>query len=294
MQFTKFKCGGMAIGLSWAHVLGDPIIASKFISVWGQHLAGSPLHQSIQLPITNTRKPEKPPHVTGKPLPARPVEAEAVGDHWITANNCKMEIHSFHFTDTRLKNIKSKISDKTEPFEAISALIWQCLAKIRKERGPKIVTVCRNNYLDKDLEGVLSNGQMISTVEADFHLAKAELPELATLIAAGKNDESKEIEAMVDYDNGLPDLIIYGANLTFVDLEGVDLYGLELKGQKPVSVCFAIEGIGDEGVVLVLQGPPKGIITAGEGGDGRKVTVILPENEVLQLRDALEKDWCIT
>ncbi|RWR74122.1 protein ECERIFERUM 26-like protein [Cinnamomum micranthum f. kanehirae] len=248
LQFTKFKCGGMSVGISWAHVLGDPFIASRFISMWGQHLAGSPLPQSIQLPITNARKPEKPRHVTAK---------LALGE---TGRAHRGPL---------------------------------CLAKIRGQRGPKIVTVCRNNYLDKDLAGTLSNDQMISTVEADFHVAKGELSELATLIAAGKKNESKEIEAMVDSDTGLPDLIIYGANLTFINLEGIDLYGLELKGQKPVSVYFAIDGIGDEGVVLVLPEPPQGV-TAGDGGDGRKVTVILPENEVLQLREALEKDWCIT
>lgn len=291
LQFTKFKCGGMSVGISWAHVLGDPFIASRFISMWGQHLAGSPLPQSIQLPITNARKPEKPPHVTAKPLSVKLVEP--IGDHWLTTNTCKMEVHSFHFTHTQLKDIKSQISVQTEPFEAISALIWQCLAKIRGQRGPKIVTVCRNNHFDKDLAGILSNDQMISTVEADFHVAKGELSELTTLIAAGKKNESKEIEAMVDNDTGSPDLIIYGTNLTFINLEGIDLYGLELKGQKPVSVYFAIDGIGDEGVVLVLPEPPQGV-TAGDGGDGRKVTVILPENEVLQLRGALEKDWCIT
>ena len=44
---------------------------------------------------------------------------------------------------------------------------------------------------------------------------------------------------------------MYGANLTFVNLEEADFYGMELKGQKPVHVSYFIDGVGDEGVVLV-------------------------------------------
>ncbi|GKB37613.1 eceriferum 26-like protein [Tanacetum coccineum] len=80
--------------------------------------------------------------------------------------------------------------------------------------------------------------------------------------------------------------LIYGANLTFVDLSDAAFYDMEIRGQKPVSVSCFIDNIGDEGVVLVLPAP-KGC------SDGRTVHVTLPENQVPKLESTLKEDWCI-
>ncbi|XP_077234119.1 HXXXD-type acyl-transferase family protein [Tasmannia lanceolata] len=283
LQLTWFKCGGMSLGFSWSHVIGDAFTAVKFINMWGQLMAGNPLPQSIQLPRTKVEKPTNVPSATSNPLSVKQVEP--VGDTWLTANNSKMESFSFHISNTQLKHLQSKINSQIAPFEAISALIWQCLAQFGGEREPKLVTVCRKGPHAKSNE-ILSNKQVIITIKADFSIAKAKLSELAALIAKGATDESKEIEEMMEREDGLSDLIIYGANLTFVNLEEVEFYGLELKGQKPIFVNFSMEGVGDEGVVLVLPAPESG---KGDNG-GRIVTVILPENQVLQLKNELKRE----
>ncbi|RZR70869.1 hypothetical protein BHM03_00001994 [Ensete ventricosum] len=105
-------------------------------------------------------------------------------------------------------------------------------------------------------------------------------------------DEWQSVEELVDIENGKPDFVLYGANLTFVDMEGINLYGLELKGQKPIQVDYSIDGVGDEGAVLVLQGPQRANATSSN--QERIVMVILPEDEIPQLCELLSGEFGIT
>ncbi|KAG9440217.1 hypothetical protein H6P81_020382 [Aristolochia fimbriata] len=282
VQYTYFKCGGMSIGLSWAHVLGDAFTAAMFINMWGQILAGKPKIQAQYLPRTQIEKAGKP---SKKPLSTKQIH---VKDRWIVENESKMETLSFSITETQLRELQSKVSGKFSAFEAISALFWRCLAHIRGEKQPKMITICRNDAGAKG-EGMLSNKQIISTAEADFDIPGAQLSELAKLIAESIEDESKEIEAMVETENGLADVLVYGTNLTFVNLEDAEFYGLEIKGKKPVHVSFNLDGVGDEGAVFVHRLLENHDQEAG----GRLVTVIMPENQVLQLRNELKEEWNI-
>ncbi|KAJ0810510.1 putative chloramphenicol acetyltransferase-like domain superfamily [Helianthus annuus] len=95
-----------------------------------------------------------------------------------------------------------------------------------------------------------------------------------------------DIKKAMERDDELPDFIIYGANLTFVDLSDASFYEMEVRGQKPVYVNCCIDNIGDEGVVLVLP-TRKGSL------DGRIISVTLLENQVLELKSVLKEDWGI-
>ncbi|BAS90955.1 Os04g0611267 [Oryza sativa Japonica Group] len=61
-------------------------------------------------------------------------------------------------------------------------------------------------------------------------------------------------------------------------MEQVAPYELELKGQRPVHVEYGLDGVGEEGAVLVQP---------DAGGRGRVVTVVIPRDEVDSLRAAL-------
>lgn len=130
----------------------------------------------------------------------------------------------------------------------------------------------------------------MSAVEADVVVAGAEEGALAELIAKKKIDEGGEIEELVEKSREESDFVAYGARLTFVDLEEANLYGLELEGQKTIHVNYEIGGVGENGVVLVLPGPPLG---DGRDGGGRTVTVTLQEKQVSDLIDELQKQWAI-
>ncbi|XP_039053249.1 protein ECERIFERUM 26-like isoform X2 [Hibiscus syriacus] len=282
VQFTWFECGGISVGLSWAHVLGDAFSASEFLNAWAQIMAEEQLSSKVN---DRVLKSEFPAFVSGKPFSLKKVDP--VGDRWITANDSRTVTHSFHITGKQLHHY---MTDKISDFEIISAIIWQSMSKVRIDLGPKTVTICSNNRLVRgdELAAQPVNGMTLSTVKADFCVSKVEIAELAKLIADRKVPENGLIEDLLSGDEEKSDFIVYGANLTFVNLEGADLYGLQLKGLKPVFVNYMINGVGDEGTCLIVPSNEK------DGGNGKIVTMTLPEDQIEKLKSILENDWNIS
>lgn len=199
-----------------------------------------------------------------------------------------MSTHCFRITETKLEKLRG---EQVPPFEMISALLWQCLARIRSGREPELATICRGGNPAKNNE-ILHNKFRTSTIKLDSSAAGVGLVGLATRILKQDKDELGALEGLVDRNSGDPDFILYGANLTFVDMGGIDLYGLELKGQRPVQVDYSVDGVGDEGAVLVLQ-PPQRTDPGGSSDQERSVMVILPEDEIPSLCQVLSSDFGI-
>ncbi|KAF9600853.1 hypothetical protein IFM89_013133 [Coptis chinensis] len=288
--FTWFKCGGMSVGLSWAHVLGDAFSASNFINIWGQIMAGKLTPNSLNRPKapSETTESEGPMSTPTEILSFKKIEA--IRDSWIAGNNCMMETISFQVTSTQLNHLQSKLSNQSQTpqvrvFEALCTVIWQCLTKIRGNSESRITITCRNNHHNREDE-ILSNNQILRVVEADSSIMETEPSELAALIVKQLADNSSPIEDTLLRNEWSSDFVVYGTNLTFVDLEDAKLYGLEFKGCRPVFVNYTIDGVGKEGVVLVLPGPK-----TDEGG--RTVTAVLPQNEVMELKYELKSKWGI-
>ncbi|XP_062030036.1 protein ECERIFERUM 2-like [Rosa rugosa] len=294
LQFTWFKCGGMSVGISWAHVLGDAFSASTFINLWGKIMAGPVPHKSLHIP--DFAKSELPLSVLPKLKPNSLRRVDSVGDLWLTPNNCKMKMHTFHVPADKINHLLSDQRSKVSAFEVISALIWKFMSKIKKNpEETRVVTLCTNKSHKREFE-FSSNGMVWSTVEATFWVAEAEVLELVELILNKKIDENGLITEMMgnNYSEELSsDFITYGANLTFVNLEDAQIYGPELKGKMPVYANYTISGVGDKGVVLVLPRPNYGKKGDGVNGD-RTVTVVLPENQLTQLKVELIRNWNIT
>ncbi|QCD83333.1 shikimate O-hydroxycinnamoyltransferase [Vigna unguiculata] len=278
-QVTRFKCGGISLGLSWAHILGDPLSASEFINSLGRVMndLGLKLHSNIPrcVPAPGQPGPQKDP-ISAKRI-------DPVGDHWIPANNKKMDTFSFHITSTQLNYLQAQIwgpsLHQTPGFESVCAMIWHCVARVRTKSEPKTVTVCRTDPYRKDNDNI-GNNQVICKVEAGSEccIVESDLSVLARMLEDEGVDERKEIEEAIERDEGVSDLFVYGANLTFVDLEKINLYDLQLKGQTPRFVYYTIQGVGDEGAILVYPGPH----------DGKFVTMILPEDEMPKLKSELK------
>uniref|UniRef100_A0A2N9FL31 Uncharacterized protein n=1 Tax=Fagus sylvatica TaxID=28930 RepID=A0A2N9FL31_FAGSY len=142
-----------------------------------------------------------------------------------------------------------------------------------------------NSKMDTEYE-YPTNGMVLSMVEADLSGVKADLSQVVELLAEKRVNENNVIEEMMEKENGEADYIVYGANLTLLNLEEAKIYDLELKGHRPIFANYAINGVGDEGVVLVLPG-------AGGTGNGLTVTMVLPENELALLKSKFERDWNI-
>lgn len=73
-------------------------------------------------------------------------------------------------------------------------------------------------------------------------------------------------------------MVVYGANLTFVDAESLDVYGLELGAWRPAHVEYAVDGVGYGGAAVVHR---------DAGGRGRAIAGVVRRGEADRLRAAL-------
>ncbi|KAI4307505.1 hypothetical protein L6164_030683 [Bauhinia variegata] len=291
VKFTRFKCGGLSVGLSWAHVLGDAFSALNFITAWSQLLAGQVPPMSLGPP--NPVKPEFPPSVSQNPISVK--TANVIEEYWLATNQSKLATHSFCVTSTQLERVVSTTfgpnkhaAKTTSYFEILSALLWKSISRIKGDSGPSAVTICTNTSNRRENDFPV-NGLVLSKVEADLEAWNSDVSELAKLIAEKQMVENLSMEKLVEKDEGKGDFIVYGANLTFVDFEGFNFYGVKLNGQGPILANCTFHGVGDQGVVLVLPAPEDD----KDGGSGIMITVTLPENELDQLKDELSREWGI-
>lgn len=290
MQLTNFKCGGTSVGMSWSHVLGDAFSAMGFIKLWAQDIGGHYPSQPLTMAQQETQASDLQ-STNPSPDPLSVKRVGPVGDLWSTSNKSKMETFSFRISTSELTKLQAnicqeKVGEQIPVFECICVVIWQSLTKVREGLEPNVVTVCKSDLRNRT-KGIITNkSQTIGLVKTDVSLGKCTSMELGSLIMNKVEDERKKIEDAMERDGELPDFLIYGANLTFVDLSDVAFYEMEVRGQKPSNVKCFIDNIGDEGVVLVLP-TPNGC------SNGRTVSVTLLENQVVELKSVLQEDWCI-
>ncbi|KAL7615838.1 hypothetical protein Lser_V15G02723 [Lactuca serriola] len=290
IQLTKFKCGATSVGMSWSHVLGDVFSAVTFMRLWAEAIA----HHYPAQPLTMAQQQTQTYNIqslnSSKDLFSIK-QIGPVGDHWSTSNNTKMETFSFHISMFELIRLQAKIcQEKFGPqvplFECICVVLWNCLGKIRQGLGLQTVTVCKSDFGNRT-KGIITNkSQTVGVVKTDIPIDECNLMQLGLLMMNHVVDERMKIEEVMKMDDKLPDFLIYGVNLTFVDLSDVSFYEFEVRGQKPFYVNCFIDNIDDEGVVLVLP-TPKGC------SDGRIVSITLPENKVVDLKMVLKDDWQI-
>lgn len=269
------------MGMRWAHILGDAFSALEFINAWGKIMANKILpSQFLALPPSIKHQPSNSPlSLTAAKL------LEPVGDNWLVPNNSRIETYTFHITEKHLHNMMFRESNmnkyKAKPFEMISAFVWKSMAKLK---GTKIITVCKNtkhDHTNDEVNEMPTNAyQVIGVVEAETtsSVANGDLLDIAKQIAEKFVDQTSMIEKVMEDGKGVIDTMVYGANLTFLNLEGVDVYGMQLKEQRPIFGNISIGGVGDEGTVVV---------TADADGGGRIVNMVMPEDELHHLKNEL-------
>ncbi|GAB2227858.1 hypothetical protein Droror1_Dr00009685 [Drosera rotundifolia] len=307
MQMTFLGCGGIAIGFSWAHVLGDAFSLAQYMNSWARLMLNiRPTHPpdlSKCQPRTDKFPSPIPAHIASGPLAVKKVGP--VGDRWINPSSTKMDTYSIHLTSTKLAQLQDTVFGpkgsgpmRLSPFETICAVMWHAIGRSRSDgTEPTVVTIIKKNVAKRQTStrDGLSNSQLVGTVKSDLLVAKANPKDLAALIHDGVVDEGAQIVDLEGKEDGTTDVIIYGANLTLVDWEDAPLYGFGLKGVPPSLVNCFVDGIGEEGVVLVLPGPPLEDTDEGcdDDGGGRFVTIILPEGDTSKLKHELKQEWSI-
>lgn len=307
LQVTSFKCGGLSLGLSWAHVLGDASSLAQYMNSLANFLNGQhPTHPpKLKNSPRNDQEPTKP--TTSSPLSLKKVGP--VGDHWTIPTPCDMHTFTFNVTAAQLAHLQMEVYgtkqtlSPAQTFEPICAVIWKAIAKVKDGPEPNVVTVVKqasNGPNPADM--ILRNSQVVSSAKAHFSVVEAHLKDLAELIRNWAQDERAQIGEVVGRDPGGSDFIMYGSNPTFVDLGEVDFYGFELKGLRPKLVNCFVDNIGGEGVVLVLPSTKNGDGDNNNkndhnnnnnkiGDDGRVVTLILPKTYMEEVKQELKRKW---
>ncbi|CAD6265898.1 unnamed protein product [Miscanthus lutarioriparius] len=300
VQVTSFKCGGMALGFTWAHVIGDIPSAAACFSTWAQLFSGKKapaptLRDPLAMP-----PPAAPPASVAAPPPSVKATAAPVGDDWAVPGTRDMVPFSFHVTEQQLQSLQLSAAKGHQqrhvvmgPFELVSAVIWRALAAIRgpeEEEATRTVTVVRTEPATPTPGGgggrpVLANEHRIghvvvaSTGGSSSSPATADVSKLAALLAGAHLDEASAVAAAAFAGAEDADVVVYGANLTLVDAEALEVYaGLELAGRRPAHVEYAVDGVGDGGAAVVHR---------DGGGRGRTVAAVLRRGEADRLRAAL-------
>ncbi|KAL4578412.1 hypothetical protein LXL04_014535 [Taraxacum kok-saghyz] len=99
-------------------------------------------------------------------------------------------------------------------------------------------------------------------------------------------DERNNIDEMMESNDKSSDILVYGANLTFVDLHDALFYELDIRGSTPLYVNCVIDNVGDEGVVLVFP-------ARKDQFDGLMVSVTLPQNHISKLKSMIRNEWSL-
>lgn len=295
LQVTWFRCGGISMGLSWAHILGDAFSASEFLNMWSQYMHGHHQHPKTLAPQDPTQPENLPLNPSHEPISVKRISP--VGNHWVVPANCKIGTYTFHLTSKELGQLHFRIhgskmngNSPIQCFEVITAIMWRSIAKIRKDLETKSVTICRPKTIKRQ-QVVPYNGQMLGTLKVNFPVSSVDPLNLVHLITENVTDESDMVEELVNNEMSEFDFIVYGANLTFVDMGKANVYDFKIKGNCPTFASYTIDGIEDKGAVLVLPGPTS---KENEDNGSKLIVLLLPENEIEPLKNELKEEWCIT
>ncbi|GLJ12705.1 hypothetical protein SUGI_0196280 [Cryptomeria japonica] len=129
MQFTRFTCGGLVIGLASHHHVADGQAATFFMNSWGKIIRG----ESILPPVHDRSllKARDPPQPCFDHY-----EYNTIFDEHSPITS-SLTAKKFHFDAIFLQELKSKVngSDKSRKpyttFEILVAHMWKCITKSR-------------------------------------------------------------------------------------------------------------------------------------------------------------------
>ncbi|XP_076893417.1 shikimate O-hydroxycinnamoyltransferase-like [Bidens hawaiensis] len=130
LQVTRFKCGGVSLGLAMHHRVQDGMSALHFIKTWSDMAHGLDItvQPFIDRTLLRARDPPRPvfEHIEYRPDPTVKSPLDAT----------KTVFSKFKLTRNQLDMLKSKSKENGNTFsyssfELLSAHIWKCLCKVR-------------------------------------------------------------------------------------------------------------------------------------------------------------------
>ncbi|CAI0381083.1 unnamed protein product [Linum tenue] len=124
-QVTRFKCGGLVVGISFNHLLGDGQAIAEFVNSWSETARGLPLSVPpfLDRTILRSRTPPK--------IEFRHSEFEPLQHHKSSAADEQITTHRYiRLTPEMIKRAKSNaigatLSNHYSTYEAIFAFAWR-------------------------------------------------------------------------------------------------------------------------------------------------------------------------
>ncbi|KAG8651884.1 shikimate O-hydroxycinnamoyltransferase-like [Manihot esculenta] len=133
VQVTKFKCGGLSLGLRFHHILADGFGALHFINTWCDVARGLSITMPpfIDRTILRCRAPPTPTFEHAEY--DKPLSMNSATQILTSQQNC---IQIFKITLQQLETLKNKVKNadgktKYTTYEILTAHIWRCTCKAR-------------------------------------------------------------------------------------------------------------------------------------------------------------------
>ncbi|TYJ31600.1 hypothetical protein E1A91_A06G210900v1 [Gossypium mustelinum] len=129
LQVTKFKCGGVCLGVGFQHTLGDGTSAIHFINSWAETARGVPpaIAPFIDRTLLRARVPPMPKFHHLEYEPYTPLKA-------VESYLKPSTVSTFKLTVDQLNALKAKAAanssgTKYSSYNILAAHIWRCVSK---------------------------------------------------------------------------------------------------------------------------------------------------------------------
>ncbi|KAJ7565476.1 hypothetical protein O6H91_02G062700 [Diphasiastrum complanatum] len=282
IQINIFRCGGIAVGFSWAHAIADGWAATEFVKAWSE------VHQTI--PIS------KPPHFVSTLLEARnpPQVTHSMKDYLSTeklvdsasVNNQIPEGTpsyqtivfrlSTHQVDDLIDEVQGgpwKYGTVTA-FEAVAAFTWKVMTEARDLPGSMITKYvypisCRQRWEPQLPDGYFGNAAHMSCLPLKAgDIKKNHISYTAKVIHDDiAQTDTKYLKSAMDWmqielgkgrDIGFNCDYYSGADVQSTSFIHFPIYETDFGWGKPLYYSFPIQDLFGDGLALVLPAPESG------------------------------------
>lgn len=173
LQVTKFKCGGLLLGMVLQHCMLDAIALAEFVNSWAETARGVPLSTPPVLD-RSFLKARAPLRITYPHT-----EFLHIKDLSLSQNLSHNFVHrSFSFTEKSLEKLKKKALDdavlsKCSAFEALCAFVWRARTKAMGMKPEQMVKLIIGVDGRSQLEPAFPRGYMGNGIWFTCALASA-------------------------------------------------------------------------------------------------------------------------
>ncbi|XP_074280492.1 protein ECERIFERUM 26-like [Silene latifolia] len=298
IKVTEFEEGGLALGLSCAHMITDSVCATLFLKAVTDILVNGrvsvpPFFHSLprnnnnnRLLLLNLEKSHQNPNnylintyksylESPSPLTAKHYKTIALEFKDDMVQSCM-----------NLAQLNGPTNDAYSPAcIALIGLLWNCISRVKGMRHGLIdMSICSNMRkilgLDQGFFGncmiynkVYGNGTRVDDLMSSIKAIKDAIENV------NKDDILELIEWLEHYNRDhSSSFVVDGDKLEFINLEDMDPYSnIFTQGYEPIRVSYYSESGVEKDKVLILPWRPN------EGQLSKIVMITLPSDEVIKL-----------